>query len=172
VASSPADGALTATWHTVLASNAIRVNQLLQEFIVTELECRPLRVLLGEVGRWQIQSLDRQRLLDEVARMVADRRLTLRERLRGAGSPGASVAAHGERPAPGALACTPAQLWRQQVANPTVMPAVVDPEFAEVVEQDFQARVLRAAAAQGTPFCEMCEKARRAAAHDPSAPEA
>lgn len=155
-------------WRALSQTDTFGVRSLLREFVFGDHDCRKLRELINSICNMSALRLSNEQVIDAVAEMVATRQLQMLEKT----SQGDSNARrHVMRPAsanytPSESASTPAQL-RQQTSLADMPPAPAQPSaieenFVANVNQDIQATTLKAAAVNGVPFCEVCEKARQA----------
>lgn len=170
---SPSPDGPDAAWRVLSHPDASSIRGLLREFVFGEHDCHDLRELIGASGYMGSSRLSPAQIMDAVADLVASGRLVIRESVRHAGlhAKPLPMRAPSVQGPPGEPAFTPASLWRRTV-DPDPLPAPPRPVLAEEdfithSEHDVQAAVLKTAATDGIPFCEVCNKTERA---NPSSP--
>lgn len=175
----PPDRNPDGTWRALSQTDTFGVRSLLREFVSGDSDCRKLRELIGGIGSMALARLSNEQLIDSVAEMVIARRLLVLEKVHDADPSGQRqvMRAATVKYTPSERASTPTQLKHQPSladAPPAhEPPPAVEESFVVNVDHDVQAGVLKAAAASGVPFCELCEKAKqaKAALHAPLATE-
>jgi hypothetical protein len=119
-----------------------------------------MRQIVAEDG-WTIAWLSDAQVVDLVAAKVARRDLCLLVAERTAS--GARMSGLARVMAAAGIAETPSMLRSRPDSDDPRQAVAAMSEFADDMDQAMQAAVLQEAARDGVPFCEMCEKARRAA---------
>jgi hypothetical protein len=132
----------------------------LRDFTGDRANCAALRALLAQQGV-AVAWMDDADVAAEVAAQLVSGRLAIIEAAAEVeAEPAEAPAAPEAPPAPAPPPPAPAPARREPVREPEPVaePATLDPSV-----QDEQAEILELAAAEGTPFCEECEKLRQEA---------
>jgi hypothetical protein len=155
-------------WNVLSHADAYGIGRLVRDLVSGDQHCHQLRDLLGGTGSTGVWRLSNEQVIDAVVEMVAARRLLVLEKSRRSdrnvtqsGTAAATAQHRSSEPA-----STPAQLMQRpsmaDVQPAHEQPSAVEENFVASINQDAQAATLKAAAAHGVPFCEVCEKAKQA----------
>jgi hypothetical protein len=101
--------------------------------------------------------LDDYQVLEQIAAMVACRALCLIVPV----PRSVSVQTGSPKVVPPSTGLTPSQYTHRPTDSEPISRVQEIEDLAEIVDQDRQAAALEAAARDGVPFCEVCEKARQ-----------